>query len=79
MAPAVETHPEARPTGKEPPLDARGSIASAHSSVGATTPHQEYHNCFCCLEAWVFLGSLDHDGEGVYDVIGAGAARARHG
>jgi hypothetical protein len=26
-------------------------------------------NCFYCLEGWVFLGSLDHDGEEVYEAI----------
>jgi hypothetical protein len=26
-------------------------------------------NCFYCLEGWVFLGSLDHDGEEVVESI----------
>ena len=25
--------------------------------------------CFYCLSGWVFLGSLGHDGEEVYDAI----------
>ncbi len=29
--------------------------------------HEERTNCFYCLEGWVFLGSLDHDGEEVYE------------
>ena len=24
--------------------------------------------CFYCLSGWVFLGSLDHDGQEIYDV-----------
>jgi hypothetical protein len=30
---------------------------------------REERNCFYCLEGWVFLGSLDHDGEEVYEAI----------
>jgi hypothetical protein len=35
---------------------------------------QEHHgteerNCFYCLEGWVFLGSLGHDGEEIVEVI----------
>jgi hypothetical protein len=30
--------------------------------------HKE-RNCFYCLEGRVFLGSLDHDGEEVFEVI----------
>jgi hypothetical protein len=30
---------------------------------------EERRSCFYCLEGWVFLGSLDHDGEEVFDVI----------
>jgi hypothetical protein len=26
-------------------------------------------SCFYCLEGWVFLGSLDHDGEEIVEVI----------
>ena len=29
----------------------------------------EERKCFYCLEGWVFLGSLDHDGEEVIDAI----------
>jgi hypothetical protein len=29
---------------------------------------EEYH-CFYCLEGWVFLGSLDHDGEEIVEAI----------
>jgi hypothetical protein len=26
-------------------------------------------DCFYCLSGWVFLGSLDHDGEEVFDAV----------
>ena len=26
-------------------------------------------SCFYCLEGWVFLGSLDHDGEEIVEAI----------
>lgn len=29
----------------------------------------EERNCFYCLSEWVFLGSLDHDGEEVIDSV----------
>ena len=30
---------------------------------------EERRSCFYCLEGWVFLGSLGHDGEEVYEAI----------
>ena len=30
---------------------------------------EERRSCFYCLEGWVFLGSLDHDGEEVVEAI----------
>jgi len=30
---------------------------------------EERRSCFYCLEGWVFLGSLDHDGEGIVEAI----------
>ncbi len=29
----------------------------------------EERDCFYCLEGWVFLGSLDHDGEEMVEAI----------
>ena len=29
----------------------------------------ELRSCFYCLEGWVFLGSLDHDGEEVVEAL----------
>jgi hypothetical protein len=31
--------------------------------------HDKERDCFYCLSGWVFLGSLDHDGEEVFDAI----------
>ncbi len=30
---------------------------------------EERRSCFYCLSGWVFLGSLDHDGEEVFDAV----------
>jgi hypothetical protein len=30
---------------------------------------EERRSCFYCLEGWVFLGSLDHDGEEVVEAV----------
>ena len=30
---------------------------------------EERRSCFYCLEGWVFLGSLDHDGEEMVEAI----------
>ena len=30
---------------------------------------EERRSCIYCLEGWVFLGSLDHDGEEVIDIV----------
>ena len=31
--------------------------------------NEERRNCFYCLEGWVFLGSLDHDGGEIVEAI----------
>jgi hypothetical protein len=30
---------------------------------------QRPRECFYCLSGWVFMGSLDHDGEEVFDAV----------
>ncbi len=30
---------------------------------------QERRSCFYCLEGWIFLGSLGHDGEEVFEAV----------
>jgi hypothetical protein len=43
--------------------------------------HDRERECFYCLSGWVFLGSLDHDGEEVFDAFRCrrcgGTARVR--
>ena len=39
--------------------------APTHEEQGGN----EEHNCFYCIEGWVFLGSLDHDGEEMVEAI----------
>ena len=43
-----------------------------HAAVsGANHAHaeQEDRGCLFCLEGWVFLGSVDHDGGEVFEAI----------
>jgi hypothetical protein len=71
MAPRVLQHPGTRPTEKGwLAVDERILAQRAHPSP-ADQEHQgtEERNCFYCLEGRVFLGSLDHDGEEIVEVI----------
>jgi hypothetical protein len=45
--------------------------AGKDSAPSWGVPQEEVEECHCfyCLEGWVFLGSLDHDGEEVYEAI----------
>jgi hypothetical protein len=47
----------------------QSSARDAHSPRHHEQSHspEERRSCFYCLEGWVFLGSLDHDGEEVYE------------
>jgi hypothetical protein len=51
-------------------VDERILAHRAHSSP-TDQEHQgtEERNCFYCLGGWVFLGSLGHDGEEIYEAI----------
>ncbi len=51
-------------------MDERILAHRAHPSP-TNQEHQgsEERNCFYCLEGWVFLSSLDHDGEEVVEAI----------
>jgi len=44
--------------------------------------HDKERDCFYCLSGWVFLGSIDHDGEEVFDAVRcrrcSGTGRMRH-
>jgi hypothetical protein len=49
------------------------SLAHTARTVGVEDDHQdrseEQKSCLYCLEGWVFLGALDHDGEEVVEAI----------
>jgi hypothetical protein len=40
-----------------------------HSPTDQVDKGREERNCFYCLSGWVFLGSIGHDGEEVYEAI----------
>ncbi len=76
MAPRVREHPGTRPTentrAEEATVDKKSVAHPAHPS----TADQEHEgseelrrSCFYCLEGWVFLGSLDHDGGEMVEAI----------
>ena len=67
MAPRVLPHPGTRPTETEETVDEK-SLAQRQSAV-RVDEEQEDRNCFYCLEGWVFLGSIGHDGEEVIEPI----------
>ena len=71
MAPQVQPHPGTRPTERKPTVDKR--ILAQRAKHSLTDQEQdgseERRSCFYCLSGWVFLGSLDHDGEEVIDAI----------
>jgi hypothetical protein len=47
-----------------------------HSPTGQERGGHEERNCFYCLEGWVFLGSLGHDGEEIVEASAAVGATA---
>jgi hypothetical protein len=71
MAPRVLTHPETRPTETEETVDER--ILAQHAQHSPTDQEledsEERRSCFYCLEGWVFLGSIGHDGEEIVEAI----------
>jgi hypothetical protein len=46
-------------------------LARSGHTVREEQDHEgsEERNCFYCLEGWVFLGSIGHDGEEVVEAI----------
>ena len=40
-----------------------------HSPPDQEHKGREERNCFYCLEGWVFLGSIGHDGEEIVEAI----------
>ena len=70
-APRVLEHPGTRRTESEATVDERILAQRAQRSP-TNEEHEggeERRSCFYCLEGWVFLGSLDHDGEEVIDSV----------
>ena len=73
MAPQVLEHPGtvAHSHQRRNAVDERILAQSAQHSL-TDQEHQdseERRNCFYCLGGWVFLGSLDHDGEEVIECV----------
>ena len=70
MAPQVREHPGTRPTETERTVDERILAQRAqHSATDQGNEVSEERKCFYCLEGWVFLGSIGHDGEEVVEPI----------
>ena len=75
VAPRVLAHPGTRPTESEVTVDVRILAQRAQQSPTDHEGHEggeEERTCFYCLEGWVFLGSLGHDGEEAVEVIRCG-------
>ena len=68
MAPQVRQHPGARPTERTLAVDEK-SLAHAAHNIREEQASEQQRSCFYCLEGWVFLGSIGHDGEEVLDAI----------
>jgi len=72
----VMAHPEAWPTEERDSTvdetrispDGEGFHAAANGA-NHTRVEQAEHDCSFCLEGWVFLGSIDHDGGEVFEAI----------
>jgi hypothetical protein len=78
-------HPEARPTEErvstvdEIRISPAGErFYAAASEANHTHPGRAERDCSFCLEGWVFLGSIDHDGWEVFEAYPVSQVR-RHG
>jgi hypothetical protein len=40
-----------------------------NSPIDQEHKDKQEHSCFYCLEGWVFLGSLGHDGEEIVEAL----------
>ena len=72
----VMAHPEAWPTEeRDSTVDeirislASNSFHAAASEANHTHAEQAERDCFFCLEGWVFMGSIDHDGGEMFEAI----------
>ena len=71
MAPQELQLPGTRPTEERVnTVDERILAQRAqHSPTDQEHEGSEERNCFYCLEGWVFLGSIGHDGEELVEAI----------
>ena len=76
MASLVMAHPEARPTEERVSAVDEIRISPAGDGFYAasgeaihTNAEQVERDCYFCLEGWVFLGSIDHDGGEIFEAI----------
>ena len=70
MAPQELPLPGTRPTETEETVDKDILAPSGHPVGKAEEEHTEQSaSCLYCLEGWVFLGSLSHDGEEMVEAI----------
>ena len=82
----VIAHPEAWPTEERVSTvdeirisPAGGGFYAASSEADQTHAEQAELSCFFCLEGWVFLGSIDHDGWEVLRLSGVVGVAVRAG
>jgi hypothetical protein len=70
MAPRVDGRPGTRPTETEETVDEK-TLARGERTVCADRRYEgrSERDCFYCLSGWLFLGSIDHDGEEVVESI----------
>jgi hypothetical protein len=71
MAPQVLATPR-DPAHRERVNTVDERILAQRAQYSPTDQGQEEHeerNCFYCLEGWVFLGSVGHDGEEIVEAI----------
>ncbi len=71
MAPRRAPSPGTRTTERMTTVDtAKSSVYDAQEPCPAHDQQcYRERDCFYCLGGWVFLGSLDHDGEEVIDSV----------
>ena len=70
MAPQVRPHPGTRPTERTLTVDKDILAQGAqHSPIDQEHEGSEELTCSYCLEGWVFLGSLGHDGEEIVEAL----------
>jgi hypothetical protein len=72
----VMAHPEAWPTEERVSTvdeirisSPGGGFYAASNEAGHTHAEQAERVCLFCLEGWVFIGSIDHDGWEVFEAI----------